>query len=207
MSYTMNGYGAYYEYSPHEVFSGYGAYYEYSPHEVFSGYGATDTAAIRKSFNATEVWAQAQLGGSCYTPGNPMYDLCSVQGQNAACAKCNAAGGKASDQIRRGLVELGYADDLTTGVMWGGADEAAWKAFTADQSLPAGPGLVNKVGIDRMGELLHAGEAPGPTGKAGMGKIGWLLVAGAIGVAAVAVMAGKKRRSGAASGRAMVPVR
>lgn len=179
MSYAMNGYGA---------------YYEYQTHEVFDGYGALDTADIRKSFNATQVWADAQLGGSCYTPGNPMYEACSIQGEQAACGKCNYAGGKASDQIRRGLVELGYAEDLTTGVMWGGADKAAWEAFTADQSLPAGPGLVNKVGIDRMGKLLREGEAPGPSAKAGMSKLGWAVVAGALGLGAVALLAAKKRR-------------
>lgn len=185
MSYAMNGLGA---------------YYEYQTHEVFDGYGAMDTASIRKSFNPTTVWNQAQLGGSCYTPGNPNFEVEEMYGV------CNAAGAKASDSIRKGLVELGYADDLTLGVMWGGADRAAWEAFTSDQSLPAGPGLVNKIGIDRMGELLHAGEAPGPTGRAGMGKLGWLLVAGAVGVAAVAVMAGKKRKK-RSTGRVSVPVR
>lgn len=184
--------------------NGYGAYYEFSPHQVFDGYGALDTANIRKSFNAAKVWSDAQLGGSIgqiIAQGNLMN--CPAHPQTPDCianraeqGRANYAGGQAADQIRRALVELGYAEDLTVGVAWGGADRAAWEAFTSDQSLPAGPGLVNKVGIDRLGELLRGGEAPGAA-KAGMSKMSWLMVAGAVGIGAIALMArGKRKRSG-----------
>jgi hypothetical protein len=196
---------------------GYGAYYEFSPHQVFpySGYGAT--AGIRQTFDAQQVWADAQKGGTIgalQTNYNNMGCLPNGEAptavKGAACraawqtmGNVNAAGGRAARAIQEGLNELGYGPIGVDGV-WGGESSAAWGAFTADQGLPAGPGLVNKAGIDKMGALLHGGEAPGPA-KAGMPTWGWLLIIAA-GVGGVAMLS-KKRARPVPTGKAMVPMR
>jgi len=188
--------------------AGYGSYYTFSPHEVFSGFGS-----VANDFNANQVWADVQKGGACYTPGNPLYTAC--QADSAACGPCNFAGGKATNMIRAGLNELGYGPLQVGNVAWGeGNPGAAWKRFLSDHGLPPGPGLgVSLQGLMLMERLLKEGARPGPNEpteyekvngqylpvkKAGLAGIssGTLvlaaLVVGSIGYAAY--RAGKKRK-------------
>ena len=204
MSYAMNGYGS---------------YYEYSDHQIFNGYGVAESN-IRDTFNPNKVWADAQLGGQIGSMKGPYDNLGCGPGathpeggpKSASCAqlwsemgRMNAAGGRAARAIQAGLNELGYGPIAVDG-LWGGGSANAWQSFTTDQNLPAGPGLVNKVGIDAMGQLLKGGKTPGPA-RAGLGKIGWLLLLLAGGAATVGLVARGRRRRRAGSGRAMVPIR
>lgn len=219
MSYARNyaGYGA----------SDLGAYYEFSPHQVYAGYGYYHgMGAIRQTFNADQVWADAQKGGAIgATQASFSAGGCTGSGQHPdgpgpladACLAIwklmgsqNAAGLRAANAVREGLNELGYGP-LTLSVAWGGADRSAWEAFTSKHNLPAGPGLVNKVGLDKMQDVLRGVGPNGPNGpngpsKAGLGKVGWLLLLLAGGAATVALVSGKKRK-GRRTGAAMVPVR
>lgn len=210
MTYSYNGFGSYYSYTPHTAYAGYGNY-GYGSY----GFGAIDTGDIRQSFNGAQVWSDAQLGGSISVliqagqemgcPSDPSAPGCPEN--RAAQGRANAAGNRAANQVRKGLIELGYAEpgELTLNTMWGGADQAAWKRFTADQGMAAGPGLINRAGVMKMEELLRAGKSPGPS-KAGLGKVGWLLLLAAGAAATVAVVGGKRRRK-PATGRAIVPMR
>lgn len=190
MSYICNNLGAYYEYQEHQVFP-------------YAGLGAA--GSIRQTFNADKVWADAQLGG---TIGQKQADYqamgcqqgggSDVPSRTAMCqaawntmGQINAAGGRAALAIQQGLNELGYGPIAEDGY-WGSQSGAAWERFCTDQNLPAGPGLVNKAGIYKMGDLLKSGAAPGPA-KAGMPTWGWLLLIAA-GVGGVALLA-KGRKS------------
>ncbi|MEE8385905.1 MAG: hypothetical protein V3S01_08310, partial [Dehalococcoidia bacterium] len=77
-----------------------GSYYEFEPHQIFGGYGAF---GAETTFNAQQVWVDAQLGGSCYTPGSPNFE------KPAMISTCNAAGGRATREIQAALNTLGYA--------------------------------------------------------------------------------------------------
>jgi len=140
--------------------AGYGSYYEFSPHQVYAGYGAFGSVA--QDFNANQVWADVQLGGSCYTPGNANYTACQAEPQ--ACGKCNYAGGKATNMIRAALNELGYGPLTMGNVPWGeGNPGAAWKRFLSDHNMAPGPGLgVSLDGLILMEKLLKEGAKPGP---------------------------------------------
>jgi len=190
-----------------------GSYYTTYPGEVYAGYGATDTGT--SNFNAAEVWGQAEAGGACYTPGNPAYLECQIEQEYyreqgelppgpSACGPCNYASGKAAKAVQRGLNELGYGP-LDVDSKWGPASKSAWEAFTSDQGIPSGPGLMNKVGVYKMEELLQSGAAPGPNAplykKMGGGKM--LLLAAVLG--GVGYLAYKRSKKGRrSSSRAMV---
>lgn len=117
--------------------------------------------AIEQTFNAEQVWADVQKGGSCYTPGTPFYiaiaeyqaqDPPNTQAANVLLGQCNAAGAKATHAIREALVKLGYGDGITYGVGWSEANPGQqWKAFLADYGMAPGPGLgVTKLGLQQM---------------------------------------------------------
>jgi hypothetical protein len=165
-----------------------------------AGYGA----AAGSSFDCNTVWADAEEGGrtgqyqaartsllatdQCKNdPASCEIALASI---NQQISNANFRGGKAADAIRGALDELGYGP-LQRGVMWGGADQAAWKKFTADHNLPSGPGLVNKAGICQLETELKGGGGVG-VGKAGAG-LWWLLGLIVAGAATVALVSGKKR--------------
>jgi hypothetical protein len=220
MSYKSlgNPLGSYYEFTPHQVFdgvgeyyetaptSGLGSYYEFSPHQVFGAFGAETT------FNAQQVWADARLGGSCFTPGNPNFENESMLGT------CNAAGGRATREIQAALNALGYSTPLDG--RFAGATKANWNKFMAQHKLSSAIGEVQEQGLLLIEEQLRKGDTPGPDtplktkkvngkfipvngdSKAGLGALG---VVALIGLAAFgAAMVIKKRRGGAKSSRSMV---
>jgi hypothetical protein len=208
MSYSMNRFRP--TYGP----SG-GPYYpDYGPYD--NGiFGAVDPSNIRETFDADQVWADAQMGGTIgdaqagYAAQGCLPGGASPPGfneaQRQACTagwqqlgRINAAGGRAAKAVQAGLNELGYGPIAVDG-MWGSESSAAWAKFAADAKVPAGPGLVSRAGIVAMEEALKGGKTPGPT-KAGLGPMGWLLIALGIGAAGVAAVAGRKRTK-AATGR------
>lgn len=164
------------------------------PGHVGGYYSYPGVGAAELSFVASSVWADADLGGKCYTPGNELYLAC--QAEPAACGICNVAGARATAKIRQALTELKYGP-LPSGGAWGPSDKAAWAKFTSDHGLPAGPGLVNKAGIFKLEEELR-----NPS-RAGFGKLAIALLLLAGGVATVAAVSGK-RRKGQRTGRAVV---
>lgn len=186
MSYKMtNGYGSFYTTSPHEIL----------PPGTMLGMGAAD---IRQSFNAQQVWADAQLGATigsaleeyeandCTTP--PATGDTACQAMWAAMGRINAAGARAARAIQAGLNELGYGPIDVDGD-WGPQSMGAWRAFAADHpeagsgNWPTGPG------VRKMEELLKGGYH-----KAGiLGRIGLPLVALGI-LGGLAVMYAKKRK-------------
>jgi hypothetical protein len=139
--------------------------------------------ALADEFKASKVWADAQLGGSCYTPSSPNYQVEEMYGA------CNAAGARATDMIRAALNELGYGP-LVLGEMWSEANPgAALKKYHADKGLAPGPGLgVSQAGLVAMEEDLKSGK------KAGVGLLGVGLVALAVGGGLVVLSKMRKRR-------------
>lgn len=176
-------------------------------------FGSTAGSSIRQTFDCEAVWADAQEGGkigeylawksgNCppkVDPSHPTYagiqTMCQVN--EGKISSANYRGGKAADQIRRALNELGYGP-LNLGVAWGGADKAAWEAFTSSHGLPAGPGLVNKAGLCQLEADLRGGSKG--VAKAGLSK-GLLIALAAAAVVGVGAMAmGKKKKGAAAAG-------
>jgi hypothetical protein len=157
MTYTGSA-GSYYEFTPGQVYLdpryNNGMYHSY---KGMSGCGSScgcSMGAVDFDFNANKVWADVQLGGSCYTPNNPNYQNEAMYGQ------CNAAGARATDTIRKGLNALGYGP-LVLGEMWSNANPGdALAKFHADEGLAPGPGLgVSKAGLQRMEERLGGAKA------------------------------------------------
>lgn len=205
MTYRMNcstccpSVGSYYSYPSSPM----GSYYTYDTHQVFG--------AVSGSFDADQVWADAEEGGKvsvyqqakqgCLSQPGADQSLCAQFDKQVANA--NFRGNRAANAIRYGLRELGYSpgnDDT----MWGGADKAAWSKFAADNNVPEGPGLVSKAGVYKMGELLNSGA----TGKAGLGSLGWalLLLAGAAGT--VALVSGRRKKGAPPrTGKAQIALR
>jgi len=186
----------------------------------FPALGAVEPSGIRATFSASQVWADAQLGGSIGSaqrgyqqagclpggqaaPGASEVQIAVCSGAWREIGRINAAGMRAAKAIQAGLNELGYGP-VTVGEPWGvpSSSSEAWAKFTADAGVPAGPGLVSRDGIFAMEAALKGGKTPGPT-KAGLGPMGWLLIALGLGAAGIAAVAGKKR-SKAATGRMVV---
>ena len=214
MSYS--GLGEFFETGLSGYGSGMGAYYEFSPHQVYSGYGAVDTGGIRETFNATQVNTDAQLGGGIgaavklmraegcnENTGQPLAgsqtpaSVC--QAMAAQLGKINAAGGRATKQIQLGLIELGYDPGPVDG-MWGPLTQAGWNNFKTDHGFAAttGPG-VHLPALQAMETSLRGGETPGPDEKAGISKVALALAALALlGLGAIALKKRKKGRAGGA---------
>jgi hypothetical protein len=181
-----------------------GSYYTYDTHQVFGGFGAAP------SFDADQVWADAEEGGKysvyqqakqgCLSQPGADTSLCAHFDKQIANA--NFRGNRAANAVRGGLRHLGYEPGMDDTV-WGGADKAAWSKFAADNNVPAGPGLVSKSGVYKMGELIHGGGAA----TAGIGPLGWalLLLAGAAGT--VALVSGRKKKGKTPTGRAQIALR
>ena len=209
---SYRGVGEYYEYG-----SGMGSYFTFSPHEVYAGYGNNGVGSyyeipfgsVAPDFNANAVWADVQLGGSCYMPNNPNYQ------NEAMYGKCNAAGERATNMIRAALNELGYGPLAVGNEMWSNANPgAAWKRFLSDHNLPPGPGPgVSLQGLLLMEKLLKEGKKPGPGDKTEFEKVngtfipktddkiagmsaGTLLIAAAVvgGIGYLAYRSGKKKK-------------
>lgn len=149
-------------------------------------------------FNADQVWAdaleaskasgyQSIINSTC--PGEDQQEAAMCAQAQAQIAQANFRGNRAANAIRDGLRFLGY-DPGMNDTAWSGEDASAWKAFAADQNVPAGPGLVSKAGVERMEQVLHGGGGGGggTTAKvAGIPWWGWALgAAGVVGVIAVA---------------------
>lgn len=198
MSYSATG--SYYEFSPHEI---------YPTHDPTSGFGAVDRAKAI-GFNAAQVWGYVQKSDACYAPSGPHFATCKANATAKPCGTCNFYGGKATRKIQAGLHELGYNPGPVDGA-YGGRTISAWKKFTADVGVPSGT-LASREGVMAMESQLRGGKKPGPgprtcydksgipidcpkdgMGMAGLG-IGLLLVAG---VAAVVLIAGKKKKGSA----------
>jgi len=91
-------------------------------------------------FSAGAVYADWQLGMSCYTPGTANY-------QNVALyPECDAAMKRALGMVQRGLIELGF----------GGSWQIAWGRFLATYKLPSGSGPqgISLVALQKMEALL-----------------------------------------------------
>lgn len=140
---SYGGVGSYYE------LPGIGSYYEVPG---ISGFGST-----AETFDAGSVWADVELGGSCYTNEGPK--------PGANLGACNAAGGRATRAIQAALNELGYGPISVTG-KWDGATGSKWRRFLSDMGLQPGPGLgVSQQGLMTMEKLLKEGKSPGPGKK------------------------------------------
>lgn len=216
MSYKALGspLGSYYEFTPHQVFggvgeyyetapmSGLGSYYEFTPHQVFGAFGAETT------FNAKQVWADAQLGGSCFTPGNPNFE------NEAMLGTCNAAGGRATREIQAALNTLGYSTPLDG--RFQGVTRTNWNKFMAQHGLSSAMGEVQEQGLLLIEDQLRAGITPGPdtpkqtkkvngkfipvTGDASKAGIGAVAAVGILGLAIVGgYMVYRKKKGGAKS--------
>jgi hypothetical protein len=189
-----------------------GSYYTFSPHEVYAGYGGF--GSIAADFSANAVWADVQLGASCYT---------GQAGANTNIGQCNAAGGRAANMIRVGLNELGYGPLQVGTSTWTSANPGnAWNRFLADHGLPPGPGLgISLQGLMLMEQLLKEGKKPGPAQAVSYKKVngqliptgdkgleiagmsgGTLLLAAAVvgGVGYLAWKSGQKKKRGGAYG-------
>jgi hypothetical protein len=157
------GVGEFYEVAPRGV----GEFYEVSPTGSLGAYyDIAGFGAAGASFSADAVWADAELGGSCYLPG--------VQNLTAEMeGRCNAAGGRATRTLQGALNKLGYGP-LDVDGQYGPITGAAWQKFTADNGVPSGPGLMNYAGLKKMEEKLVS--------KAGfsMWAVGLLVVAGGL---------------------------
>lgn len=210
---SYQGVGSYYTFQPHEVYAGYGSgvgsYYEIP--QPMSGFGA-----FADTFSAQQVWNDAQLGGSCFTPGNANFKACE-EPTTPACGQCNAAGARATKQVQAALNQLGYGPMAVDG-KWGSGTSGAWKRYLADNGLTPGPGLgLSEQGLALMERQLKGGEKPGsgekiefenvngqliPKKGSGIATAGLsggtlllaALVAGGIGFAAW--KAGKKKKGG-----------
>lgn len=166
--------GSYYTFTPHEVFptSGMGAYY------YLQGFGS-----IAPDFSADVLWADKELGGSCYTPGTSNYAAC--QGiptgppNQSVCGQCNAAGARAVRMLQAGLSELAYGP-ITIDGKWGPQTESAWVKFLQDNGLTrptgTGPALITKQGIVMMEKNLREGKATGSGTKTEFENVGGTLV-------------------------------
>jgi len=173
MSFTSVG--EFYEVAPRGV----GEFYEVSPTGSLGAYyDIAGFGAAGSSFSADAVWADAQLGGSCYLP--------SVKNLTAEMeGRCNAAGGRATRALQGALNKLGYGP-LDVDGQYGPITGAAWKRFAAANGVPSGPGLMNYAGLKKMEEKLVS--------KAGFAMWGiGLLVVGAIGAIAYAATRPKKK--------------
>jgi peptidoglycan hydrolase-like protein with peptidoglycan-binding domain len=176
MSYAMNGMGAYYEFTPHEVYSGYGAVDAFSADAVWADAQYWDTAQAEKS-----------SAGCDAAPGQP---LCAQLDSQA-----NAASRRVAIAVQEALNALNYP--VAVDGAWGSETSGAWAKFTGDEGLPSGPGLVNKPGLDRMeGRLTGSAQA-------GLGTLGWGLLLIGLGAVGYGLVKGRKRRS-AATGRVMM---
>jgi len=164
MSFTSVG--EFYEVAPRGV----GEFYEVSPTGSLGAYyDIAGFGAAGSSFSADAVWADAQLGGSCYLP--------EVQTLTAEMeGRCNAAGGRATRTLQGALNKLGYGP-LDVDGQYGPITGAAWKRFAADNGVPSGPGLMNYAGLKKMEEKLASNVS-----KAGfaMWAVGLLVFAGGL---------------------------
>lgn len=163
---SYRGIGEYYEYQ------GMGSYYELPPIGPMpvsglgcgcsgqSDMGSYGFGSVKDDFDANKVWADAQLGGSCYTPGNPNYQNTAMQGS------CNAAGGRATRMVQAALSELGYGPLNVNGYWTEGNPGSQWKKFLSEAGLSPGPGLgLSLQGLTLMQQKLRAGEKPGSGDK------------------------------------------
>lgn len=150
---------------------------------------------IASTFNANAVWADVQEGGKAgkYQQELALYECEKIPqacaSKQAQIANANFRGNRGANAIRDGLRALGYEPgNNNTG--WSSEDMTAWEAFTGENNLPSGPGLVNKVGLDKMQELLQGG--PVTTTIAKVSKGGWLpwIIAGAVAAAAAVALGG-----------------
>lgn len=181
---------------------GFGAYYQFSPGQQYAGFGAV-SSGVAGSFSATDVWANAQLGGSCYGP-NPIPGVTQAQ--------CNDAGMRAVQMLQMGLNALGYGPFPVTKSASDPITWDRWKQFLKDVGLPPGPApfYLSQEGLAKMQAMLQAGAHPGPGPKQDFQLVGsqWvpmkpgLSKAGMLGVGlgAVALLGGlalfaKKRKA------------
>jgi hypothetical protein len=199
--------------------AGYGSYYEFSPHQVYSGYGA---AAPLYDLDVDQVMADITASDVCYGPGGLCAGAMAGSTQcTAAQGRCNAAGQRANKEIAAALNALGYGPIPVDGTLgWRGA----YNAFLADHGLTKGPGFgITRQALLTMKSKLDQGEAPGPAtpekykkvngelipengdARAGISS-GTLLLAALVvgGIGYLAYKSGKKKKGGASSSRAMV---
>lgn len=185
--------------------TGMGSYYTYDTHQVFDGFGAS------VAFDAASVWADVEEGGKVGTYQAAKQGCMSQPGADTSlCAhfdsqisNANFRGNRGANKIREGLRALGY-EPGNNDSMWGAADKSAWSSFAADNNVPAGPGLVSKAGVLKMGELL----ASGATGKAGIGALGWTLLLLAAAAGTVALVSGKRKKGAPKpTGRAQIALK
>jgi hypothetical protein len=153
------------------------------------------SAAPASDFNADLVWAdvleaskvsgyQSIVDSVC--PGDTAQEQAMCAQAQSQVSNANFRGAKAANAIRDGLTALGYSPGQIQ-TPWGSADANAWKAFTGDQNLPSGPGLVNKVGLDRMEALLSGGGGGETIIAKAKSAWPWIVVGvvGALGVGAI----------------------
>jgi hypothetical protein len=194
--------------------AGYGSYYEFSPHQVYSGYGA---AAPLYNLDVDQVMADITASDACYGPGGLCAGTMSGSTQcQAAQGRCNAAGQRANKEIAAALNALGYGPIPVDGtISWKGA----YSSFLADHGLTKGPGFgITRQALMTMKAKLDAGETPGPSTPQTYKKVngelipdgdvarsginaGTILLAAIVvgGVGYLAYKSGKKKKGGARS--------
>jgi hypothetical protein len=183
-----------------------------------SGFGEDRAKAL--GFSASAVWADVQLGGSCYTPSSLNYKNPAMSGQ------CNAAGGRATKLVQAALNELGFNPGPPAG-FFNEQTKSAGQAFAATMGMSYGGGLApSKDVLVAMEDQLRQGKTPGPSTVTKYKKVGGtfvkdddkgvlagmsttttiLLIAAAAGLGYVAYKGAKKRRgsTSTSTSRAMV---
>jgi hypothetical protein len=181
------------------------SYYTFTPRQVYPTAGIGALGGI--DFNGEAVWAD---WSSC----NAVYQASVAAGtQFVPPASCK----RSVDAMRAALGELGYGK-LGMGIQWGSADQGAWKKWAADVGVAGTNGMPTKDGLKVMDAQLAKGTVTGDekvveyvkvdgdnyvdksvfdkdgTATAGIDWSTWGLVAlGAAGVAAVAIVASKKK--------------
>ena len=209
---TYRGVGSYYEIP--QPMTGYGSYYEFTPHQVYSGYGATALYQL----DVDQVMADIAASDVCYGPTGVCKDPASAECK-AAQGQCNFAGQRANKEIAAALNALGYGPVAVSGaITWQGA----YNQFLANNGLAKGPGYgITRQALLTMKQQLDAGEPTGPgepttykkvngelipTGngagaaRAGV-STGTILLAAIVvgGIGYMAYKAGKKKKGGARS--------
>lgn len=177
-------------------------------------------AANAIGFSASEVWNNVKKSNACYAPTGPLYKACGAP-KNAAsdpskCGPCNYAGANAVRSVQAGLNQLGYGPFPVDGQALG-AWNTAWKEFLATFNMTPGPGFgLSEAGLQKMEAELNKGTTPGPRPpqtcekvgnefscvpkgetpgekKSGMGTFGIIALIVVGGVAAGALLMGKKK--------------
>lgn len=231
MSYAGMGYGSYYEFTPHQVYSGMGGCGGCGCVGGCNGYGCYGYGAAEPAYvlDVDAVMANIAKSDVCYGPGGACADFSSAACK-AAAGGCNWAGQKANKEIAAALNALGYGPIPVDGtISWKGA----YARFLSDHNLTKGPGFgITRQALLAMKRDLEAGEKPGPAppveyekvngehvpktpggkaaaarkeeeaARAGMGGAEWLLAALVVGGAGYLVYrAGKKKKGAGKKGK------